>query len=171
LIVLRAVRHRERRVAWAALGTGLLCSAFGWVLQGPDAEAPQPGVEDVLWLALYPGMLVAFASLARPWVRRAPRTVALDAATIMLATAALTTAAALGVVLANSGNLSGFAQVVTFAYPAFDCIVLTVALIGAAVVGWRSGPAWSLLAARSSCSSSATRCGRSRPRPAPGRPS
>ena len=38
-------------------------------------------------------MLVAFAALARPWVRRAPRKLALDAATIMLATAAVATVA------------------------------------------------------------------------------
>nr|WP_157592709.1 EAL domain-containing protein [Solirubrobacter soli] len=145
LIVLRAVR--ERRVAWAALGAGLLSSSFGWVLQKQSGTSPTLGIADVFWLGLYPGMLVAFAALARPWVRRAPGTVALDAATIMLATAALLSAAALPVALKNTGNLSGFEQVISFAYPAFDCILLTVALIGAAVVGWRGGPSWTFLAA------------------------
>ena len=54
-----------------------------------DTDAPVPGLADVFWLALYPCVLVAFAALARPWLRRAPRKLALDAATIMLATAAL----------------------------------------------------------------------------------
>jgi EAL domain-containing protein (putative c-di-GMP-specific phosphodiesterase class I) len=146
LIVLRAFRHRERRVAWAALGAGLGSSAFGWVVQSPTAQGPEPGLADAFWLAIYPGVLIAFAALARPWVRRAPRKLALDAATIMLATAALATAAALPVALKNTGNLTSAQQLVSFAYPAFDCILLTVALIGAAVVGWRAGSAWTLLA-------------------------
>ena len=37
-------------------------------------------------------------------------------------------------------------QIVNFAYPAADCILLSVAVIGAAVAGWRAGLAWSLLA-------------------------
>jgi hypothetical protein len=135
LIVLRAIRHREHRVAWAALGAGLLSSSFGWVLQPQSAASPVPGIADAFWLGLYPGVLIAFAALARPWVRRAPRKVALDAATIMLATCALGTAVALPVALANSGRLTGTEQLVSFAYPAFDCILLTVALIGAAIVG------------------------------------
>jgi EAL domain-containing protein (putative c-di-GMP-specific phosphodiesterase class I) len=146
LIVLRAIRHREHRVAWAALGAGLLSSSLGWVLQPQSAASPTPGIADAFWLGLYPGVLVAFAALARPWVRRAPRKVALDAATIMLATAALLTAVALPIALANTGNLTGVEQLVSFAYPTFDCILLTVALIGAAVVGWRGGPSWTLLA-------------------------
>ena len=33
-----------------------------------------------------------------------------------------------------------------FAYPVADCVLLTVALVGAAVAGWRGGRTWSLLA-------------------------
>jgi EAL domain-containing protein (putative c-di-GMP-specific phosphodiesterase class I) len=147
LIVLRAVRQRERRVAWAALGLSLMSSAIGWVFQAQTVDAPTPGLADVFWIAGYLGTLLAFAALARPWVRRAPRTLALDAGTIMMATAALATAIALPVAVANTGNLTGVEQLVSFAYPAFDCIVLTVALIGAAVAGRRGGPSWMLLAA------------------------
>ena len=62
LIVQRALRSRERRVAWVALGAGLSCSAFGWVPQAQSVAAPAPGLADAFWLALYPGVLVAFAA-------------------------------------------------------------------------------------------------------------
>jgi EAL domain-containing protein (putative c-di-GMP-specific phosphodiesterase class I) len=147
LILYRAVKHRERRFAWAALGTGLLSSAFGWVLQPQVTPVPAPGLADAFWLALYPCALATFAALASPWLRRAPRKVALDGAAIMLAALAVAIALLLPKAMANPGRLTGVEQLVNFAYPAADCVLLTVALIGAAIVGWRAGPAWSILAA------------------------
>ena len=47
---------------------------------------------------------------------------------------------------ANPGELSGTAQLVNFAYPSADCVLLTVALVGAAVAGWRAGRCGALLA-------------------------
>ena len=66
LILRRAAKHRERRFAWAALGSGLLCTAFGWVLQPQSTPLPAPGIADVFWLAMYPCVLATFAALARP---------------------------------------------------------------------------------------------------------
>jgi EAL domain-containing protein (putative c-di-GMP-specific phosphodiesterase class I) len=147
LILLRAARHRERRFAWAALGAGFVCDTLGWLLQPQNSDVPAPGIADVAWLALYPCLLAAFAALAAPWVRRAPRKLLLDGATIMLATAAVATSVALPEALDNAGGLTGAELIVNFAYPAADCILLTVAVIGAAVAGWRGGRAWTLLAA------------------------
>jgi EAL domain-containing protein (putative c-di-GMP-specific phosphodiesterase class I) len=146
LILGRAAKHRERRFAWAALGAGLLSTAFGWVLQPQATPLPAPGIADVFWLAMYPCVLATFAALARPWLRRAPRKLALDAAAIMLAAAAVAMALALPAAVESPDHLTLAEEVVSFAYPAADCILLTVALIGAAVAGWRAGPAWGLLA-------------------------
>ncbi len=147
LILLEAARDRRRRFAWAALGTGWVCDTLGWLLQPQDTDVPAPGIADAFWLALYPCLLVAFAALATPWVRRAPRKLALDGATIMFATAAVAASVALPEALRNAGGLTGTELIVNFAYPAADCVLLTVAVIGAAVAGWRGGRTWSLLAA------------------------
>ena len=147
LILVRAVRHRRRRFAWAALGAGLVFDTVGWLLQPQNSDVPAPGIADAFWLALYPCLLAAFAALAAPWVRRAPRKLALDGATIMFATAAVASSVALPEALRNAGGLTGTELIVNFAYPAADCVLLTVAVIGAAVAGWRGGRAWSLLAA------------------------
>ncbi|MDA0162114.1 EAL domain-containing protein [Solirubrobacter ginsenosidimutans] len=146
LVLYRAAAHRERRFAWTVLGTGLISSGIGWILQPQATVAPVPGLADGFWLAAYPCYLATFAALARPWLRRAPRKLALDGAAIMLATAGVAIALVLPNAAANPGRLTGIEQLVNFAYPAADCVLLTVALIGAAVAGWRAGPAWSLLA-------------------------
>jgi EAL domain-containing protein (putative c-di-GMP-specific phosphodiesterase class I) len=147
LIVMRAARVREHRVAWFALGAGMTMSVIGWLVPPATGDGPSAGLADAFWLGFYPCLLVSFAALARPWVRRAPRKLALDAATVMLAMAALATAVVLPAALANTGRLTTAQQLVSFGYPAFDCIALTVALIGAMVVGWRGGASWTLIAA------------------------
>ena len=65
----------------------------------------------------------------------------------MLAAAAVATALVLPTAVANPGHLTGAEQLVNFAYPVADCILLTIAVVGAAVAGWRAGAVWSLLAA------------------------
>ena len=52
-----AVRHRERRFAAVALGTGLLLFTAGNLIYSlaPDVDAvPVPSISDPLWLAIYP---------------------------------------------------------------------------------------------------------------------
>lgn len=146
LVLRNAVRHRERRLAWSALGAALLLHALGWLTLRPESTVPTPGLADAFWLAMYPFIALTLAALAWPWLRRSPARLALDAATVMLTAAALVTAVVLRQASENAGGLTGIAQLINFAYPFADSVLLSVALIGAAVAGWRTGPAWTVLA-------------------------
>lgn len=150
-VVASAVRCREQRLVWGALAVGLVLWTAGSVWQvGADSfgvSVASPGAVDVLWLSMYPCALVTFFALGRPWVQRAGGALALDAVTIMLVTASIVTALILPQLLANSGELTGFSQLVFCAYPVADCVLMAVALIGAAVAGRRAGAVWGLLAA------------------------
>ncbi len=149
-VVLRAIRVREQRFAWAVLGIGLTLWSLGsvWQVVGElyGIHLATPGPADVLWLTVYPCTLITFAALARPWLRNAGVTLALDAAMLVLVAAAVVTAAVLPALTANQGDISAGAQIVTLAYPVGDVVLLSVALIGAAVAGWRAGAVWCLLA-------------------------
>ena len=105
----------------------------------------------MLWLTVYPCTLLTFAALARPWLRSSGTTVALDATMLVLVSSAVVTAAVLPTLTANQGQISGAAQLVTLAYPVGDTVLLSVALIGAVVAGWRAGAVWRLRAAPSWC--------------------
>jgi EAL domain-containing protein (putative c-di-GMP-specific phosphodiesterase class I) len=149
-VVARAIAVREDRLAWAALGTGLSLWTFGFVwqvighLQG--ITPPFPNVADAFWLSAYPFIFATFASLARPWLRRAPATLALDTVLVGLGMAAVVTALVLPWVVTNASDISVLAQVVNLAYPLADCALLSVAVIGAAVAGRRGSATWALLA-------------------------
>ena len=144
LILACALRTHERRFARVALGLGLCSSVVGWILLSPDATAPEPGVADIAWLGLYVGALATFVALARPWLRRAPVKLGFDAATILLAATALVIAI---VVPRTTEHFGDFNALVTFAYPIADCLLLTIAVIGALVAGRQADTAWNLLAA------------------------
>ena len=147
---MRAVRVREDRFAWTSLGVGLSLWTLGsiWQVLGHlrGIAVVSPGLVDALWLTIYPCTLLAFAGLARPWLRSSGTALARDATMIMLVSAAVVTAFVLPQVAVNEGNLSAGAQIVFSAYPIADSVLLTVALVGAAVAGRRAGPVWWLFA-------------------------
>ena len=148
--MVRAIRVPEQRFAWGILGLGLSLWTIGsiWQVLGElyGIHLATPGPADVLWLTVYPCTLITFAALARPWLRNAGVTLALDAAMLVLVAAAVVTAAVLPALTANQGDISAGAQIVTLAYPVGDVVLLSAALIGAAVAGWRAGAVWCLLA-------------------------
>ena len=141
LVLAGAARSRERRGARVTLGVALTCMVGGWALMPQDGSAPDVGVADVAWLGMYVAALLTLAILARPWLRRAPAKLALDALTILLA------ATALVVVIALPPTEGGLDLVVTFAYPIADCLLLTIAVIGALVSGRQAEPAWTVFTA------------------------
>lgn len=151
IVVARVVRVRAQRFAWGVLAAGLTLWTLGstWQVLGDlyGVEVPSPGPVDLMWLTLYPCVLVTFIALGRPWLRRAGLALGLDTLTVMFVTAGLVTAAILPRLLTNDGQLTGFSQFVFSAYPVADSVLMSVALVGAAVAGRRAGAVWRLLAA------------------------
>ena len=150
-VVARAVARRDQRVAWALLGTGLSLWTLGsvWQIIGhlQGITPPFPSIADAFWLGAYPFVFAALGAFARPWLRRARATVALDTLVVGLGMTAVVTALVVPWVVTNASHLSRLAQGVNLAYPLFDCILLSVALIGTAVAGRGHGHTWRLLAA------------------------
>jgi EAL domain-containing protein (putative c-di-GMP-specific phosphodiesterase class I) len=150
LVVLRAVRVREDRFAWATLGAGLSLWTLGsiWqvVAQLRGIAVVSPGLVDALWLTIYPCTLITFVAFARPWLKRSGTALARDAMMIMFVAAAVVTAFVLPQVAVNDGHLSVGGQIVFAAYPIADSVLLSVALVGAAVAGRRAGAVWWLFA-------------------------
>jgi EAL domain-containing protein (putative c-di-GMP-specific phosphodiesterase class I) len=133
----RTIKIRAERPAWGSLAVGLVLWTAGsvWQVTGDllgIVQAPR-SIADVFWLASYPFFFVTLGRLARPWLSRATATLALDTILIGLATAALVTAAVSG---------AG----ITLAYPLADCLVFSMALVGAVVGGRRAGARWALIA-------------------------
>ncbi|MDX6671372.1 MAG: hypothetical protein QOI91_1735 [Solirubrobacteraceae bacterium] len=151
LIVLRAARHREDRLAWTLMAVGVTLWTLGSVWQVTldlrGGTLPFPSLSDALWLALYPFAFASLALLARTRLRRPPLSLAFDALLVTLVIAAAVTAVILPPVIANASELSLFAQVVNFAYPIADTVLVSAAVVGALFVGWRRDGVWALLAA------------------------
>jgi len=141
---------RERR-AWAilafAFGSYLVANVIwtGW-LQQRDPR-PYPSVADALWLAAYPGAYVAVGLLLRQRLPRLPRAVLLDGLVAALAVAAVASVVIAPAAARNSEGLGTLAQVITFAYPLLDLVLLAVIGFVFAVTGGRPGRTWAVLAA------------------------
>jgi EAL domain-containing protein (putative c-di-GMP-specific phosphodiesterase class I) len=148
LVVARAVRVRDERLAWVSLAFGLSLWTLGSIWQVladlRGIAVVSPGPVDALWLTIYPCTLLTFAAFARPWPKRSGIALAVDVLMIMLVCGAVVTAFVLPQLTANKGQLSGAAQVVFSAYPFADCVLLTVASVGAVVAGRRAGTVWML---------------------------
>jgi EAL domain-containing protein (putative c-di-GMP-specific phosphodiesterase class I) len=148
-VVVRAARVREHRFGWGVLGLGFSLWTLGSILQVLGnlygVTFSSPGPVDALWLTLYPCALITFSALGRSWMRHAGVALASDTLTVMLVTAAAVTACVLPQMMANQGGLSGTAQIAFMAYPIADCVLLTVALVGAVVAGREAGLIWRLL--------------------------
>ncbi|MDA0168227.1 EAL domain-containing protein [Solirubrobacter taibaiensis] len=150
-VLARAALRGKDRLAWAMLGAGLVLWSLGfhWQIIGDLRGAARPSFPspaDALWLASYPCFLASFMLLARVWLQRAPRAVALETLAVLLGATALVTAAVVPWVLDNAGEISVLGRIVTLSYPVADSALLSMAVIGAVVAGWRAGRAWTVIA-------------------------
>ena len=151
-VIARAVLRRQDRLAWAALAAGLSSWTFGSTWQvardlAGAAEPPFPSVSDFFWVGAYPFVFASAALLARPWLKRAPKTVALEALAVGLGATAVVAAAIMPWVTDNAAGLSLPARAINLAYPVADAALLAVGVIAAAVAGWRAGRTWALITA------------------------
>jgi two-component system cell cycle response regulator len=146
LVVLgRAWAREEQRLAWALLGTGLFLWAMGDVyytaVLRDQANPPFPSLDDALYLGGYIGVLAGLVAYLRSRVGRVSALVGADMAMGALCVAAIGSSLLLDYVLANTtGTSSQIAVAVS--YPAFDLVLLAVAVSAITLSGWR--PGWSL---------------------------
>jgi EAL domain-containing protein (putative c-di-GMP-specific phosphodiesterase class I) len=146
----RAFAVREQRAAWAAMGVGLILWTLGSVVEvildlGGETP-PFPSVSDALWLSIYPCALVALGVLGRGQFGRPPKGLIRDSVMVIIVLTAAVNALVLPAVLDNAAGLSGLAQVVLFAYPLGDSLLMALAVTAAVFLGWRNGLVMRLIA-------------------------
>ncbi|MBV8219798.1 MAG: GGDEF domain-containing protein, partial [Solirubrobacterales bacterium] len=145
----RAVRIKEKRVAWAVFATGLSLYGLGnvlwsfWIEHLPNP--PIPSICDGLWLSLYPlsyAGMVGFASARGR--RRPPAGVWLDGLIAGTGLAAIGAAAVFRQVLASATG-SPVAVATELAYPIGDLLLAALVVGLLALRGWQVNRAWTLL--------------------------
>jgi hypothetical protein len=142
---LSAVRGRA---AWLLVTAGLASWAVGdtiWAIRfGHAPFGPLTSISDVFWLAWYPLVIAALALLVRDRVPGFELHRWIDGVVVMLLVATPWVALILTPVSEES-HVSVLDEVVAFAYPLGDA-VLVGAVVGVyALMAWRPGPMWLLL--------------------------
>jgi diguanylate cyclase len=149
-IVLGVVKHRPAaRAAWLWFAAGQLLNVLGTLAEAVIGRVLHletwPSVADVLWLGLYPGLVVGLLLLIRRRTQGHDWGSLVDATTITTGLGLLSWVFLIRPV-ADDSSLSLVARVVSIAYPVGDILVLAMVtrlLVGA---GSRT-PAFRLLAA------------------------
>ena len=150
LVLLRAVRRREDRLAWSLIGIGVLAWAFGeiyytsvlWNL----SSVPSPTAADGGYL-LFP--VLAFAGiclLARRRGRGAAVTLWADGVTGAFAVGAVSAAFVLDEVLRHATG-SELSVITNLAYPVTDLIMLGGCITLLALGDWRLDRTWAIFGA------------------------
>ena len=144
-----ARRSTRSRTAWLLVSAGLASWAIGdtiWSIRfGGAAQGPLTSVSDVFWLAWYPLVLAALVLLVRDRVPAFELHRWIDGVVVMLVVATPWVALFLEPVAAHAGT-SALADAVDFAYPLGDAIIVGATLGAFALMGWRPGRMWSILA-------------------------
>jgi hypothetical protein len=145
-----AVRSTRSRAAWLLVTAGLASWATGdaiWSLRfGDAAHTPLTSVSDVFWLAWYPLILAALVLLVRDRVPVFELHRWIDGVVVMLLVATPWLALVLQPVAEHSGA-STLSDIVDFAYPTGDAIVVGAALGVFVLMAWRPGRMWLILSA------------------------
>ena len=150
LVLARVLLVPRARAAWALLAGAL--TSYGTanifyfaVVQHLDPE-PFPSPSDAGWLAFYPLAYACLVLLLRARVVRWHASTWLDGLVASCGLAALALALVFRAVLVR-GHGSSAAVATALAYPVGDLLLLVLFVGALAVLGWRPGPAWWLLAA------------------------
>lgn len=148
LVVARVLRPGKRRRPWMPAAAGMICYSLGFVVYATvvarDNPIPYPSVSDGLWLAVYPGLFLTIASLARGPRGRYDAGLWLDGLVAALAVTALGSALFYEPVLRTAKG--GTAAVATnLAYPFSDVTLLAFVTAALAVTGAKPLRTWLLL--------------------------
>jgi hypothetical protein len=144
-----ALRAERSRPAWILASLALVSWAIGdtiWSLRFADfADAPYTTISDVFWLGWYPLMLAALILLVRDRVPGFELHRWIDGLVVMLIIATPWLAAFIEP-LADRSGASSLTEVVEIAYPLGDFILVGSVIGVFALMGWRPGRMWLMLA-------------------------
>jgi two-component system cell cycle response regulator len=147
--LLRAIGEPRERLAWSFIAlaiTGSACGDFYWdIVLAHLSSIPYPSAADAFYLSFYPAAYVGLALLLRSRGGRFPASVWLDGAICALGIAAVAGALVFPVVIDTTGG-AVMTVVTNIAYPIGDIVMLGMITCVVAVMGWRPGPVWGLLA-------------------------
>lgn len=137
-----AMRSERNRSAWllVALAIGLwTVGDIIWAFRGdPNASVT---VSDLLWLTWYPLLIAALILLVRDRVPVFELHRWIDGVIVMLVVATPWVALFLEPA-AQRSNDSSLVDIVDFAYPLGDVVIVGATLGVLALMGWRAGPMW-----------------------------
>jgi hypothetical protein len=146
--VTRVVTNREDRRSWGAIAAGLVSFATGQVVWSlfyrHQPAAPYVNFTDAFYLALYPLAIAGLVMLIRAHLPRFEVHRWLDGIIVVLIVAAPGVALVL-VPVAERSTGDALADVVNFAYPLLDILLVGAVLGVFSVTGWRPGKAWAWL--------------------------
>jgi diguanylate cyclase (GGDEF)-like protein len=150
-VLARGATAREGRIAWFAIGAGLLFWSAGelyyeLLIEGTSAEAGgSVSPADALYLAMYPCFYIGLALLARAHLRDGRVGIWLDGLIAGLGAASVASALILPPILDHATGAHS-SIVVSLAYPIGDLLLTAFALGAVGLTGWRPGCTWLLIA-------------------------
>jgi two-component system, cell cycle response regulator len=150
-VIARGIAIRRQRLAWLAIGAGLLFWGLGELyftlaIEGPGEAAAGFSPADGLYLAMYPCVYIALMLLVAEQVRGLRISMWLDGLIGGLAAATLGAAVLLAPISAIAGADAG-SVTVRLAYPIGDLLLLFFTITALGMTGWRPGRVWLLIAA------------------------
>jgi diguanylate cyclase (GGDEF)-like protein len=145
-----ALRRGSDRIAWAALGVGLLATAVGDLIysMAPDLEdVPVPSVSDPFWLAIYPCEYIALLALIRSRIGSSLWATRLDGLAGGLAIASVLACVTVSAAMKGSAGAPFWEEATNLAYPVGDLVLLGAIVSAIGLAGWRIDRLWATLGA------------------------
>ncbi len=142
LSLVGALRAERNRTAWLLVAAAIVAWALGdtiWAIRGdPQGVAT---ISDALWLMWYPFLVAALVVLVRDRVPRFELHRWIDGVVVMLVVITPWVALFLQPA-ADRSHAGSLVDVVDFAYPLGDAVLVGATLGVLALMGWRAGPMW-----------------------------
>ena len=145
-----AIARGSDRLAWCALGAGLLASLTGDIIYSlaPNLDAvPVPSVSDPFWLAMFPCLYVALIALIRSRIGHTLWATRLDGLAGGLAIASVLACVTMSAAVRGSGGVPWSEEATNLAYSVGDLMLLGAIVSAVGLNGWRVDRLWGTLGA------------------------
>ena len=145
-----AIPRGSDRLAWCALGAGLLASLTGDLIYSlaPDLDAvPVPSASDPFWLAIFPCFYVALIALIRSRIGRTLWATRLDGLAGGLAIASVLACLTMSAAVDGSAGAPFWEAATNLAYAVGDLMLLGAIVSAVGLTGWRIDRLWGTLGA------------------------